>query len=96
MVKPPGSAQTDVLLRLSVPPAGELRAIAFDVAVKVAESLGASAPDAESLAGSVERAARGLAAEGPIEFIFRKAGGALLIEARAGGQTSEVRHSLPA
>ncbi|MBA3231677.1 MAG: hypothetical protein H0T05_02545 [Acidobacteria bacterium] len=99
MVNPTGTAQSDVLLRLSVPPTGELRPLASEVAKKVAESLGASGPDAESLAGSLERAANGLPLgddEGQIEFVFRKVGGELLIEARAGGRASEVRHSLPA
>jgi hypothetical protein len=99
MVNPSGTAQSDVLLRLNVPPTGELRALASEMAKKVAEYLGTSGPDAESLAGSLERAATGLPPggdEGQIEFVFRKVGGELLIEARAGGRTSEVRHSLPA
>jgi hypothetical protein len=90
-------AQGDVLLRLSVPPAGELRAIARDVAVKVAEYLGANAPDATSLAATLERSVDGLSAgQEQIEFVFCKSAGELLIEARAGGRTSEVRHPLPA
>lgn len=94
-----GSAQGDVLLRLSVPPAGDLRGIASDLAVKVAEYLGTGAPDARTVAPALERAAHEVAdpgGEAQIEFVFRRLAGALLIEARSGGRAAELRHPLPA
>jgi hypothetical protein len=99
MANSSGSAQEDVLLRLSVPAAGDLRAIASDVAMKVAEYLGSGAPDAGSVASAVERAALEVAppdSGAQIEFVFRRAAGALLIEARSGGRAAETRHALPA
>jgi hypothetical protein len=95
----PGSAQEGVFLRLSVPAAGDLRAIASELAVKVAEFLGTSASEAGGVAPALERAAREVAAPGgdaQIEFVFRRAAGALLIEARSGGRVAEMRHALPA
>jgi hypothetical protein len=99
MATPSGSAQEGVLLRLSVPAAGDFRAIASDLAVKVAESLGTSAPDAGGVVSALERAALEVAAsdgDAQIEFVFRRAAGALLIEARSGGRVVEMRHALPA
>jgi hypothetical protein len=98
MANPSGSAQ-EVLLRLSVPAAGDLRAIAPELAVKVAEQLGGGALEAARAAEAVERVALDVAApdgDGQIEFIFRRAAGALLIEARSGGRTAEIQHALPA
>ena len=99
MPNPPAGAQTDVLLRLSLPPAGELRAIGTELAGKVAEFCGASGSDAAALAASLDRAVAGLAstdAAGQIDLVFRRAGGNLVIEASAGGRVSEVRHALSA
>jgi hypothetical protein len=98
MPNPSGSAQ-EVLLRLSVPAAGDLRAIAPELAGKVAEQLGAGAPEAAGVAEVVERVAREVAGterDGQIEFTFRRAAGALLIEARSSGRTAEIQHALPA
>jgi hypothetical protein len=97
MPNPPAGRQTDVLLRLSVPTAGELRAVATEVAAKVAEYCGASAPEAETLGAALERAVSALSGgPGPVDLVFRRSGGDLVVEARANGQTSEVRHALPA
>jgi hypothetical protein len=98
MPNPPAGAQTDVLLRLSLPLAGELRAIAPELATKVAEFCGASSVDAAAVAASLDRAVTGLAsADGAsqIDLVFRRAGSDLVIEASAGGRASEVRHALP-
>lgn len=95
----PAGAQTDVLLRLSVPPDGALREVAREVAARVAEYCGASVPDAEALATSLERAVAGITGAGPagpVDLVFRRAGGDLVIEARTNGRSSEVRHALPA
>jgi hypothetical protein len=96
MANPSGNAQ-EVLLRLSVPAAGDLRVIASEMAVKVAEYVGA-AQDAAGVAEALERAALDVAPErdAQIEFVFRRAAGALLIEARSGGRQAEIHHGLPA
>lgn len=98
MPNPPAGAQTDVLLRLSLPLAGELRAIAPELAAKVAEFCGASTLDAAAVAASLNRAVAGVSGAGgagQIDLVFRRAGSDLVIEASAGGRVSEVRHALP-
>lgn len=99
MAESTGSAQGEVLLRLSVPVAGDLRVIASDMTMKVAEYFGLSASDAGGVATAVERTAAEVAppgSEGPIEFVFRRAAGALLIEAHSSGRAADTRHELPA
>ena len=86
-------------MRLWVPAEGGLRDIAGDLAAKVAEYLGTAAPDARSLVASVESLASRVANGGgshDITFEFRQDGGELVIEARGGRETIEVRHPLPA
>ena len=99
----PGSPALD--LRLSVPAAGgRLRDIASELAARVAEHLGTAAPDAQSLGAAIEGLASrlgglGAAADGDgenITFSFRQLGAELVIEARCCGESSEVRHPLPA
>ena len=87
-------------LRLWVPAEGDLRAIAGEVATKVAAYYGTTGPDAESLGAQVERIASALANGGgqarDITFSFRRVDGELVIEASCDGEASEVRHRLPA
>ena len=81
------------------PPRGRLRAIAADIARKVAESLGDKAVEAGSVGAAVEQVAARVAPDGSdaeITFEFRQIEGELLIEARCGSRSSEVRCSLPA
>ena len=96
---PPGGPGLE--MRLSVPAGGRLRTIACELATKIAEHLGANAPDAQSLGTTVE----GLAArlvngrehnDRDITFEFRQVEGQLVIEARCDDRASEVRHPLPA
>ncbi len=86
-------------MRLSVPAEGGLRDIASELATKIAEHLGANAPDAQSLGAMVEGLASRLGAGGgrqeDITFEFRQVDGELVIEARCSGRASEVRHPLP-
>lgn len=94
-----GGAQTTLVLRLRVPAAGELRGVASELAVKIAEYLGTGGRDHKSIVTSLEDLARRVApppAEGDIEFDFRHSGGELLIAARSGTQSSELRFPLPA
>jgi hypothetical protein len=93
------SAPGTLVLRLSVPAKGGLRAVAADVAGKVAAYVGSTAGDAVSVIAALERVASGVApdaADAEITFEFRDVDGDLLIEARCGTRSSEVRCTLPA
>ena len=87
-------------MRLSVPAEGSLRAIAGELAARIAEHLGTASPDAQSVAKTVEGLASRLGNGGghqkhDITFVFRQEAGELVIEARCDGEASEVRHPLP-
>ena len=88
-----------VVLRLSVPAQGGLRAVATEVAMRLAAYLGSTEPDAESagvtLEGLAERVAP-LGSEGDILFEFSEVDRELLIRARCNGRSSEARYPLPA
>jgi hypothetical protein len=88
-----------LVMQLSVPSEGGLRAIASELAARVAEHLGAAAPDAEAVGALVEGLASRLGNGGPsgtsITFEFRQGLGELVIEGRCSGKASEVRHPLP-
>ena len=91
----PGS----LVLRLSVPAEGVLRVVAAELAVRVAEYLGEKPLDAATVSSALEGVAARVApggADGDIEFDFRQIDGELLIEARCGSRSSEVRCPLPA
>ena len=93
------SASGELVLRLSVPAQGPLRAVAADIAGKVAESLGDKALESGSVGAALERVASVVAPDGidaQITFEFRQIEGELLIEARCGSRSSEVRCPLPA
>jgi hypothetical protein len=88
-----------MLLRLSVPAAGDLRGVAVDVAKRVAEYLRDRAPHNPSVAAAVEGVASRVAAgatDGEITLDFRELNGELQIEAHCGTRSSEVRCPLPA
>jgi hypothetical protein len=102
MPEPTGkTADTQALkLRLWVPAEGDLRAIAGELAAKVAEHLGATGPDAQSVAAKVAGLASELGNGGApqaddIAMEFRQVDGELVIEARCAGSRSEVRHEIP-
>lgn len=86
-------------MHLSVPPEGHFRAIASELAVRIAEHLGGEAPESGAVGDQVEALASRLAGAGtpgrPITFEFRQEQGALVIEGRCGGEISELRHPLP-
>jgi len=88
-----------VVLRLTVPFGGALRAVAPDVAARVVEFLRARAPDAQIVATALDNVAASVApasADAEITFDFRDVNGELLIEAQCGSRSSEVRCPLPA
>ena len=87
-------------VQLWVPADGDLRGIARELATKIAEFLGTTAPNARSLGEAIEKLASRLGNSGspqgePISFSFRHVGGELVIEARCAGAPSEIRHPLP-
>jgi hypothetical protein len=92
-------APSGLLLKLSVPAEGPLRIVATDIAASVAEYLQAGQPDADSVRAAVETAAAQALSGGSepeIALEFRLVDRELLIEARCGSRSSEVRCQLPA
>ena len=88
-----------LVLRLTVPAEGVLRVIAAELAARVAEYVGEKPPDPTVVSAALESVAARVAPKGvdaEIQFDFRDADGELLIEARCGSRSSEVRCPLPA
>jgi hypothetical protein len=88
-----------MVLRLSVPAQGVLREVAAELAARVAEYVGEKPPDVAVVSAALESVAARVAPGGgdaEIQFDFRDADGELLIEARCGSRSSEVRCPLPA
>jgi len=88
-----------MVLRLSVPAADGFRAVAHDLAAKVAEYVGCAPSDTakataviESLASAV---ATGADTPGDITFEFHQVGEELRIDARCGGRSSNATLPLP-
>jgi hypothetical protein len=99
MGQPPGGAPRALVLRLSVPATGTLRVVAADVAAHVAEYLGTQAPDPAAITSSMDAVASRVApagGEAEITFEFWQSEGELLVEARCGSRSSEVRWPMPA
>jgi hypothetical protein len=100
MSEPRGNANDgqSLVLRLSVPSQGGLRAVATEVATRIAEYLGSNRPDAESAGVTLEGLAARVApsgANGDIQFEFREVDRELLIKARCDDRSMEVRYPLP-
>jgi hypothetical protein len=89
-----------LVLRLSVPAGGSFRAVAVDVAVKVAEYVGCPPGDAAKVAITLESLAAAVApgesAQADITFEFHEVGDELRIDARCAGRSSQARHPLAA
>jgi hypothetical protein len=99
MPQSPDPAPGGLVLRLSVPAGGDLRAVAADIARRVAEYLGKRAPYRAAVAAALDGIAAQVApasAEAEIAFEFRELDGELLIVAHCGSRSSEVRCPLPA
>ena len=86
------------MLRFSLPATGELRAIATELAKKVAEQLGVKAQGDGGLAAAIEDLAGRVqpTADADLAFEFHKVDRELKIEARSAGRASEARIPLPA
>src|SRR5688572_552505 len=92
-----GDTAKAVLLRLSVPAQGGLRAVATEFATRVAAHLG-SFDGAEAAGMALDTVAEQVApggSDGNITFEFTEDDGELLIRARCDGRSSEARHPLP-
>lgn len=90
---PPGA----LLLRLSVPSEGDLRGLGPELAARVAETFD-RAYDGAAVSAALEGVAAQVTSagqDGDIAFEFRTLDGDLLIEARSGNRTSEVRCARP-
>lgn len=92
------AVRNGLVLRFSVPAFGELRAIATDLAAKVAEQVGLRGDGQGGLAAAIEDLAGRLepSADSDLAFEFHKADRELKIEARSDGRASEARITLPA
>jgi hypothetical protein len=89
-----GAGAQMLSMSLSVPALGELRIVASDLVAKIADYFGAGAAGAGA---ALEQAASRVAppgSEGEIAFDFRTEDRELLIVARSGGRSSEVRYRL--
>ena len=87
-----------MVLRLSVPAGDGFRAVAVDLAKKVAEYVGCPPPDGEKVVALLESLVASVApngdASGDITFEFHQVGEELRIEARCADRSSEARHPL--
>ncbi len=100
MSQSPGAPGAPTLvLRLSVPAGDGFRAVAVDLAVKVAEYVGCAPLDATKVAALLESLAAKVVPHGDqnadITFEFHQVEDELRIEARSAGKSSEARHPLP-
>ena len=86
------------MLRLSLPASGDLRAIAGELAAKMAAQFGVQAEGDGGLASTIEELARRVhpAADAVLALEFHKLDRELKIEARSDGRASEARIPLPA
>jgi hypothetical protein len=99
MSQSPGTPGAPTLvLRLSVPAGDGFRAVAVDLAVKVAEYVGCDPSDATKVAALVESLAAGVAPNGDqaadIAFEFHQVEDELRIEARCADRSSAGKHPL--
>ena len=90
----------DLVLRLSLPTAGDFAGVAPEAAVKIAELLGHTGADARAAGETIEALAADVAPPsdpdaGDITFEFHQSHGELRIEAHCAGRSSQARHPLP-
>ena len=93
-----GAVRNGLVLRFSLPASGELRAIAGELAAKVADQLGVRGQGEGGLAAAIEDLAGRVepSADSDLAFEFHKLDRELKIEARSDGRVSEIRIPLPA
>ena len=93
-----GAVRNGLVLRFSVPATGDLRSLATELAVKLAEQLGVKTQADGAVAQAMDDlASRVEAADGAdVAFEIHKLDRELKIEARCHGRASEARIPLPA
>ena len=86
------------VLRISVPASGEMTDVGVEMAVKLAEQLGAGGAAAASVGPAITDLARTVSPGGgdDVSFEFHKTDTELTIEARQDGRSSETRIPLTA
>lgn len=91
-----GVVKNGFVLRMSLPASGEMTEVGAEMAVKLAEQLGAAG--AASLAAAITGLARTVCPGGgdDVSFEFHKTDTELTIEARQDGRSSETRIPLTA
>ena len=101
------AVRNGLVLRFSVPASGPWRAVATELAVKVAEQLGVERHGDGAVAHAIDDLARHVCDREPtdgdqgfnpadVAFEFHKLDRELKIEARSNGRASETRIPLPA
>ena len=90
------AVRNGLVLRFSVPVSGELRAVATELAVKVAQQLGVKTQKDGDVARAIDDLVQRVEADqADIAFEFHKLDRELKIEARSNGRASEARIPLP-
>jgi hypothetical protein len=92
------AVRNGLVLRFTLPASGELRAIASELAAKVADQFGVTGQGEGGLAATLEELARRVSPsnDGDLAFEFHKMDRELKLEARSDGRASETRIPLPA
>jgi len=89
-----GAGAHTIAMTLSVPVRGDLRIVASDLVAKIAEHFGAGVAGAGAALQEVAGRVAPPESDADIAFEFRTEDRDLLITARCGGQSSEVRYRL--
>jgi hypothetical protein len=88
-----------MVVRLTLPAAGEFPDVAADLAVKIAEHLGRSNSDAQATGETIQALVADVAPRdtdsAEITFEFHQVDDELRIEAKCAGRSSQARHPLP-
>jgi hypothetical protein len=84
-----------LVMRISVPAEGSLRAVAAELAARIAEYLGTQKPQAASVGASIDGMVSRVAHGGAdVTLEFRETDRELVIHARCDGRSTEARHKL--
>jgi hypothetical protein len=98
MTETAGAVQNGLVLRMSVPAAGELGELGPELGVKLAEQLGVTGPAAAKVGDAITELTRTLDPSGTkdVSFEFHKQGVELRIDAREGDATRTTTVALSA
>lgn len=89
MTETAGTVHNGLVLRMSVPAAGEIGALGPELAVKLAEQMGVTGPAADRVGEAIGALTRDIdpAGSADVAFEFHKEGTTLRVEARQGDKT---------